>query len=154
MKKTTFKTFLPLLAIALAGVALATSCEKNNSDVTEIGDVSDIVFTPCDENLENKTADIVNPDSIVVNAIDGIVYVEHHNFGVTCGVDTVYVSVSSSRNNDTIVVMENPYPTNPNINCVCFVSNCFQIRNIKSGTYVLVIKENPIDVIYSQSITI
>ena len=32
MEKTIFKTFLPLLAAALAGLALATSCEKEKNE--------------------------------------------------------------------------------------------------------------------------
>ena len=154
MKKILLYKVLLLVAVALVGVLFATSCEKNNSNITKIGDVSGIDFTPCDEYLQDKEAGVVNHDSLVVNVINGIVYIEHHNFSVTCGVDTVYVSVSSSINNDTIIVRETPYPENYNSNCACLISNCFQIRNIKSGTYVLVIKDSPIDVINSQSITL
>ena len=151
MKSALFKIVLSMTIILVSGLFIE-GCEKNKPD--NIGVVTDVDFTPCGENNVEKIYEKNRFDSVIVNVSNGIVNVEHYNFPVTCGVDTVYVSVTNSRNSDTIVVLETPYPSNYNSNCVCCISNCFQIRDIKHGEYVLVLKKNTIDVIYCQPITI
>ena len=152
MKSALFKIVLSMTIILFSGLFIE-GCEKNKPD--NIGVVTDVDFTPCGGNNVEKIYEKNRFDSVIVNVSNGIVNVEHYNFPVTCGVDTVNVSVTKYRNSDTIVVMENPYPIiYDGGNCICIISNCFQIRDIKRGNYVLVLKVNPDDVVYCQSITI
>ena len=80
MKKLISKTVLPLLAVFLLAVALATSCEKDKNENALT--VSGVSFTPChgegDKSFEN-------PDSVAVTISDKTVYVTHYNLDVNCG---------------------------------------------------------------------
>ena len=152
MKSVFLKIVLSIITI-LVSIIFIEGCEKNKPD--KIGVVTDVLFTPCEENNVEYNYEKNSYDSVIVNVSNGIVSVQHYNFPVTCGVDTVNVTVTKYRNSDTIVVMENPYPIiYDGGNCICIISNCFQIRDIKRGNYVLVLKVNPDDVVYCQSITI
>ena len=127
MKKSIFKTVLPLLAVALAGVVFATSCkkDKNENKANELT-VSDISFTPCHHGSEDKG--FYNPDSVAVSYSNGIVYVTHYNLGVNCGWQDIEVRCHQSH--DTIFVEEIEV-TPVQADCMCETNNSFSINNVK-----------------------
>ena len=144
MKKSIFKTVLPLLAVALMGVVFATSCKKDkenakpgNSNVSEIsftGDVSEISFTPCHDGADKGIGD---PDSVVVNYSNGTVTVEHYNLTVSC--DFTQVGTKVTQSNDTLRVLE--FGNGGYANCICSTDHIFQINNIK-GRWTIVLENS------------
>jgi hypothetical protein len=133
MKKLIFKTVLPLLAVVLLAVALATSCEKDKNENALT--VSGVSFTAChgegDKSYEN-------PDSVAVTISDKTVYVTHYNLDVNCGWQDIDVQCRLS--NDSVYVRE--YEITPvQANCSCETNNSFQINGLSGGrTYTLVIE--------------
>jgi hypothetical protein len=69
MKKLIFKTVLPLLAVVLLAVALATSCEKDKNENALT--VSGVSFTPCHGEGDKGP---YNPDSVAVTVSNKTVY--------------------------------------------------------------------------------
>ena len=128
MKKIFFKTFLPLVAVILVGVAVI-SCEKEKGSATVY--VSDITYTHCKGNAE-KTLD---NDSVVVGYSNGVVSIAHYNLDVPC--DFTHVSVMKLINGDTIRISE--ASDGGYVDCVCHIDNFFRINNVK-GIKTLVIE--------------
>ena len=133
MKKLIFKTVLPLLAVALLAVALATSCKKDKNENALT--VSDISFTPCHGEGDKGP---YNPDSVAVTVSNKMVYVTHYNLDVNCGWQDIDVQCRLS--NDSVYVRE--YEITPvQANCSCETNNSFQINGLSGGrTYTLVIE--------------
>ena len=127
MKKSIFKTVLPLLAVALLGVVFATSCkkDKNENKANELT-VSDISFTPCNHGSYDKGP--YNPDSVAVSYSNGTVYVTHYNLWVNCGWQDIEVRCRQSH--DTIFVKEIEV-TPVQADCECETNNSFSINNVK-----------------------
>ena len=126
MKKSIFKTVLPLLAVALVGVVFATSCKKDkNEDKANELTVSDITFTPCHGSDEKGP---YNPDSVAVSYSNGTVYVTHYNLWVNCGWEDIEVRCRQSH--DTIFVKEIEV-TPVQADCECETDNSFSINNVK-----------------------
>ena len=128
MKKSIFKTVLPLLAVALVGVVFATSCkkDKNENKANELT-VSDISFTPCNHH-GSEDKGFYNPDSVAVSYSNGTVYVTHYNLGVNCGWQDIEVQCRQSH--DTIFVEEIEV-TPVQADCECETDNSFSINNVK-----------------------
>ena len=133
MKKLIFKTVLPLLAVVLLAVALATSCKKDKSENALA--VTGVSFTPC-HGGDEKSFD--NPDSVAVTVSNKTVYVTHYNLDVNCGWQDIDVQCRLS--NDSVYVRE--YEITPvQANCSCETNNSFQINGLSGGrTYTLVIE--------------
>jgi len=128
MKKSIFKTVLPLLAVALVGVVFATSCkkDKNENKANELT-VSDISFTPCNHH-GSEDKGFYNLDSVAVSYSNGTVYVTHYNLGVNCGWQDIEVQCRQSH--DTIFVKEIEV-TPVQADCMCETNNSFSINNVK-----------------------
>lgn len=135
MKKSIFKTGLPLLAVALVGVVFATSCKKDKENAKPgSGDVSEISFTPCHDGADKGIGDT---DSVVVNYSNGTVTVEHYNLTVCC--DFTQVGTRVTQSNDTLRVLE--FGNGGYANCICSTDHIFQINNIK-GRWTLVLENS------------
>ena len=132
---------VPIMAMTIllmAGTFLITTCEENDvnpKDTTNVGtmNISNIQYTDCLSYLPSN-------DSIIVRKEGESLKIEHHNFAIPCKFDSIVVSYAFYG--DTLAVTEMPDPYY-NVNCVCVISNSFQINNIPHGQYVLVIGNYP-----------
>ncbi|MBR4198203.1 MAG: hypothetical protein IKQ94_05450 [Bacteroidales bacterium] len=141
MKKTYFSKALLLVAVALIGVALTTSCKKENStnvresnnvlNSNNIDTIHDVSFTEC---IHHSSKGFYNQDTVIVNCSNGIINIQHYNLEVNCAFDTVVVT--SSIIGDTIKIVEKGIPED-GANCQCDINTSFQIKNVKTGTYYL-----------------
>ncbi len=104
-------------------------------DTTNVGamNISNIQYTDCLSYLPSN-------DSIIVRKEGESLKIEHHNFAIPCKFDSIVVSYAFYG--DTLAVTEMPDPYY-GVNCVCVISNSFQINNIPHGQYVLVIGNYP-----------
>ena len=136
--KQLFK-IMPMVATAVllaAEIILLAGCEKEKEKTkTNVGEmsISDIQYTDCLSYLPSS-------DSIIVRKEGESLKIEHHNFAIPCKFDSIVVSYAFYG--DTLAVTEMPDPYY-NVNCVCVISNSFQINNIPHGQYMLVIGNYP-----------
>lgn len=128
-------TKLPFL---LAAMTLAmTACEKTNTTVEPNFAVSNIEFSDCLQHQDSRGAKgMYNPDSISINYHNGTVYITHYNLTVNCGFKRVYVDIDVYS--DTIRILESGYPVNAD--CMCDIDNSFEINNVPSGLYTVIIE--------------
>ena len=141
MKKTFISKALLLVAVALVGVAIATSCKKEKSTNVykpdsslinnNIDTIHDVSFSEC---IHHSSKGIYNQDTVIVNCSNGIINIQHYNLEVNCAFDTVVVT--SSIIGDTIKIVEKGIPED-GANCQCDINTSFQIKNVKTGTYHL-----------------
>ena len=141
MKNTYFSKALLLVAVALIGVAIATSCKKEKSTNVHrpdsslinnnIDTIHDVSFSEC---IHHSSKGIYNQDTVIVNCSNGIINVQHYNLEVNCAFDTVVVT--SSIIGDTIKIVEKGIPED-GANCQCDINTSYQITNVKTGTYHL-----------------
>ena len=143
MKKTLSSKALLLLAVALVGVAIASSCKKSAEEmpVSEIPDLTDepLVFniskTNCKSHSKNNDK-IHNPDTVYVTFNNNVINVEHRNMEVNCGFDTLIVNAVLVG--DTIMVTEKATPNNAN--CYCDINTNYQIEanNLKTVHFIII----------------
>lgn len=147
MKKTLLKIVLPLLAVA--SILLIIGCKKDNNSEKNEGrfHAYSVSFSDCYPETKNTKG----RDSIIVNCVDKSIFVEHHNYTLPCGFDTILVSYAFF--DDTLAVYEIPDPLLDN-NCACEISLSYRLNNIPHGTYVLVLGNYPRYKRYVQTINI
>ena len=143
MKKTLSSKALLLLAVALVGVAIASSCKKSTEEmpVSKIPDLTDepLVFniskTNCKSHSKNNDK-IHNPDTVFVTFNNNVINVEHRNMEVNCGFDTLIVNAVLVG--DTIMVTEKATPNNAN--CYCDINANYQIgaNNLKTVHFIII----------------
>ena len=129
MKKAILK--VTALAIAVMGSISIMSCDKE--EINEDAYVSNMVKSDC---LGMPKSSETSEDSIVFNYENHTLFVEHHNHIINCGHDSISVSVNVA--NDTIWIKELDF--GEEANCICNVTNSYQINNLEKGRYVVVVR--------------
>ena len=129
MKKAILK--VTALAIAVMGSISIMSCDKE--EINEDAYVSNMVKSDC---LGMPKSSETSEDSIVFNYENHTLFVEHHNHIINCGHDSISVSVNVA--NDTIWIKELDF--GEEANCICNISNYYQINNLEKGRYVVIIR--------------
>lgn len=150
MNKTNLKIFLPLVAVI--SIVFFSGCKKDsNSSGIEGKDGKYYAYSVSFSDCYSGKNDTKGHDSILVNCVDKSIFVEHHNYSLPCGFDTILVSYAFF--NDTLAVYEIPDPLLNN-NCACEISLTYCLNNIPHGTYVLVLGYYPRYKRYVRTITI
>lgn len=129
------KILLSLLMVAM--VLSLAACKKTDKTLKPNFTVSNIEFTDCRHHHASRGAKgMYNPDSISINYHNGTVYITHYNLAVNCGFKRVYVDIDVYS--DTIRILESGYPVNAD--CICDIDNSFEINNVPSGLYTVIIE--------------
>lgn len=127
---------LPSLLMG-AMVLSMTACEKTNKILESNFAVSNIESSDCLQHHASRgVKGRYNPDSISINYHNGTVYVTHYNLMVNCGFEKVNVDIDVDS--DTIRILESGYPVNAD--CMCDIDNSFEIKNVPSGLYTVIIE--------------
>lgn len=134
-KKRSFKTILLFLFAALT--LSMTACKKTDTIAEDSFAVSNIVFSDClQHHSSGEIKGLHNPDSISIDYHNGTIYVTHYNLIVNCGFENVNVNIDVAS--DTITILENGSPESAD--CMCEIDNSFEIKNVPSGSYTVIIK--------------
>ncbi len=145
MKKNGLIKVLPLVAVALVGVAIATSCKKDKDEMT----VSNIHYSKCLLHDDTQQKGFKNLDSISLCYNNGTLLITHYNLMVNCAFERINVSFVAQNN--IITIYERDLCTTY-ADCECEINNSFEINNIKQGTYTFVF-DNWYNGPYSQTFT-
>lgn len=126
-----------LLSLLMGAMVLSlAACEKTNITLKPNFTVSNIEFSDCMQHYASRGAKgMYNPDSISINYHNGTVYVTHYNLMVNCGFKKINVDIDVDS--DTIRILESGYPQNAN--CMRDIDNSFEINNVPSGLYTVII---------------
>lgn len=81
-----------------------------------------------------------NEESATVSYSDGIAHITHYYLAISCGNANADngVVVRIHRDGATIHIYETDNPDLPQTDCLCMVTNEFDIHNLESGTYTFV----------------
>ncbi len=120
-----------------AMVLSMTACEKTNKTLEPNFAVSNIEFSDCLQHHDSRgVKGRYNTDSVSINYHNVYKRQTHYNLIVNCGFERVDVDINVSS--DTIRILESGYPENAD--CMCDIDNSFEIKNVPSGLYTVIIE--------------
>ena len=139
MRKISLKTIaLFTIVVAMVGVVV-TSCKDDNDADNKSVKVSNVYNSGCMGSAYSpaqNSKDGESEESFNVYNDGKTVFISHNNRVVFCGYDSISVSINVA--NDTIWVKE--IEMGGVTNCMCLANTSYQINNLPSGQYTLLIR--------------
>lgn len=139
MRKLNLKTkILFTFVVAMVGVAVISCKDDNDADDKSVK-VSNVYNSGCMGSAyspDQNSKDGESEDSFNVYNDGKTVFISHNNRVVFCGYDSISVSINVA--NDTIWVKE--IEMGGVTNCMCLANTSYQINNLPSGQYTLLIR--------------
>ena len=125
-----------ILAAATIIIAMLWACEKDNPEIPYISNVN---VSGCHTNTDKLAAKDMSTDSIVVSwsGDNEPMQVAHYNMTLDCGEPNITTTVEMAGN---IVSVVEHVGEQGLTNCICLYDNSFQINNLPSRPFTLVIK--------------
>lgn len=139
MRKLNLKTkILFTFVVAMVGVAVISCKDDNDADNKSVK-VSNVYNSGCMGSAYSpaqNSKDGESEESFNVYNDGKTVFISHNNRVVFCGYDSISVSINVA--NDTIWVKE--IEMGGVTNCMCLANTSYQINNLPSGQYTLLIR--------------
>ena len=139
MRKLNLKTkILFTIVVAMVGVAVISCKDDNDLDDKSVK-ISNVYNSGCMGSAYSpaqNSKDGESEESFNVYNDGKTVFVSHNNRVVFCGYDSISVSINVA--NDTIWVKE--IEMGGVTNCMCLANTSYQINNLPSGQYTLLIR--------------
>ncbi len=139
MRKLNLKTkILFTFVVAMVGVAVISCKDDNDLDDKSVK-ISNVYNSGCMGSAyspDQNSKDGESEDSFNVYNDGKTVFISHNNRVVFCGYDSISVSINVA--NDTIWVKE--IEMGGVTNCMCLANTSYQINNLPSGEYTLLIR--------------
>ena len=139
MRKLNLKTqILFTFVVAMVGVAVISCKDDNDADNKSVK-VSNVYNSGCMGSAYSpaqNSKDGESEESFNVYNDGKTVFISHNNRVVFCGYDIIIVSINVA--NDTIWVKE--IEMGGVTNCMCLANTSYQINNLPSGEYTLLIR--------------
>lgn len=139
MRKLNLKTkVLFTFVVAMVGVAVISCKDDNDADNKSVK-VSNVYNSGCMGSAYSpaqNSKDGESEESFNVYNDGKTVFISHNNRVVFCGYDSISVSINVA--NDTIWVKE--IEMGGVTNCMCLANTSYQINNLPSGEYTLLIR--------------
>lgn len=139
MRKLNLKTkILFTFVVTMVGVAVISCKDDNDADNKSVK-VSNVYNSGCMGSAYSpaqNSKDGESEESFNVYNDGKTVFVSHNNRVVFCGYDSISVSINVA--NDTIWVKE--IEMGGVTNCMCLANTSYQINNLPSGQYTLLIR--------------
>ena len=139
MRKLNLKTkILFTFVVAMVGVAVISCKDDNDADNKSVK-VSNVYNSGCMGSAyspSQNSKDGESEESFNVYNDGKTVFISHNNRVVFCGYDSISVSINVA--NDTIWVKE--IEMGGVTNCMCLANTSYQINNLPSGQYTLLIR--------------
>lgn len=126
------------IVVAMVGVAVISCKDDNDADDKSVK-VSNVYNSGCMGSAyspDQNSKDGESEDSFNVYNDGKTVFISHNNRVVFCGYDSISVSINVA--NDTIWVKE--IEMGGVTNCMCLANTSYQINNLPSGQYTLLIR--------------
>lgn len=123
MKTPTLNLKLYTLFVCVIFSVAFMACEKEKKKV-----VSEITQTDCKEVVKSFNEDLL------IECIDGYLYINHNNALVSCGSD-IEITMTEANNMITIIEKEN----SSFADCICPIDISYKIGFFDEGKYMLVI---------------
>jgi hypothetical protein len=126
------------IVVAMVGVAVI-SCKDDNDVDNKSVKVSNVYNSGCMGSAYSpaqNSKDGESEESFNVYNDGKTVFISHNNRVVFCGYDSISVSINVA--NDTIWVKE--IEMGGVTNCMCLANTSYQINNLPSGEYTLLIR--------------
>ena len=139
MRKLNLKTkILFTFVVTMVGVAVISCKDDNDADNKSVK-VSNVYNSGCMGSAYSpaqNSKDGESEESFNVYNDGKTVFISHNNRVVFCGYDSISVDINVA--NDTIWVKE--IEMGGITNCMCLANTSYQINNLPSGQYTLLIK--------------
>ena len=139
MRKLNLKNkVLFIIVVAMVGVAVISCKDDNDLDDKSVK-ISNVYNSGCMGSAYSpaqNSKDGESEDSFNVYNDGKTVFISHNNRVVFCGYDSISVSINVA--NDTIWVKE--IEMGGVTNCMCLANTSYQINNLPSGQYTLLIR--------------
>lgn len=139
MRKLNLKNkVLFTIVVAMVGVAVISCKDDNDLDDKSVK-ISNVYNSGCMGSAyspDQNSKDGESEDSFNVYNDGKTVFISHNNRVVFCGYDSISVSINVA--NDTIWVKE--IEMGGVTNCMCLANTSYQINNLPSGEYTLLIR--------------
>lgn len=139
MRRLNLKTqILFTFVVAMVGVAVISCKDDNDADNKSVK-VSNVYNSGCMGSAYSpaqNSKDGESEESFNVYNDGKTVFISHNNRVVFCGYDSISVSINVA--NDTIWVKE--IEMGGVTNCMCLANTSYQINNLPSGEYTLLIR--------------
>lgn len=138
MRKISLKSVALFAIVATTGV-VAVSCKDETETDNNSVKVSNVYDSGCMESAYSpaqNAKDGESEESFNVYNDGKTVFVSHNNREVFCGYDSISINVNVA--NDTIWVKE--IEVGEVTNCMCLANTSYQINNLPSGQYTLLIR--------------
>lgn len=138
MRKLNLKTKI-LFTFVVAMVGPIISCKDDNDLDDKSVKISNVYNSGCMGSAyspDQNSKDGESEDSFNVYNDGKTVFISHNNRVVFCGYDSISVSINVA--NDTIWVKE--IEMGGVTNCMCLANTSYQINNLPSGEYTLLIR--------------
>lgn len=139
MRKLNLKNkVLFTIVVAMVGVAVISCKDDYNADNKSVK-VSNVYNSGCMGSAyspDQNSKDGESEDSFNVYNDGKTVFISHNNRVVFCGYDSISISINVA--NDTIWVKE--IEMGGVTNCMCLANTSYQINNLPSGEYTLLIR--------------
>lgn len=133
------RIIITLITLAIAEAVLLSSCSKetimNGIEGTYLDNIS---TTDCVYHTDTLAANDMNTDSITV-VYNDILTVTHSNMPLDCEMEK-HIVTTMQVDGDTITVTEDVGEQGL-VNCICLYNNSFDIANLPSHPFTLIIKE-------------
>ena len=126
---------LLLSALLLTAAGCSKSMDMNLADPN----ITNATTSDCLMHTDLLAAKDMAHDSIAVTLANGTLSVTHYNMMLDCGSGENIVTTLETVG-DTIMVTED-VGEQGQVDCLCLYNNSFQIVDLPTGTYTLVIKE-------------
>ena len=126
------------IVVAMVGIAVISCKDDNDADNKSVK-VSNVYNSGCMGSAyspDQNSKDGESEDSFNVYNDGKTVFISHNNRVVFCGYDSISVSINVA--NDTIWVKE--IEMGGVTNCMCLANTSYQINNLPSGQYTLLIR--------------
>lgn len=126
------------IVVAMVGVAVISCKDDNDLDDKSVK-ISNVYNSGCMGSAYSpgqNSKDGESEDSFNVYNDGKTVFISHNNRVVFCGYDSISVSINVA--NDTIWVKE--IEMGGVTNCMCLANTSYQINNLPSGEYTLLIR--------------
>ena len=126
------------IVVAMVGVAVISCKDDNDADNKSVK-VSNVYNSGCMGSAYSpaqNSKDGESEESFNVYNDGKTVFISHNNRVVFCGYDSISVSINVA--NDTIWVKE--IEMGGVTNCMCLANTSYQINNLPSGQYTLLIR--------------
>ena len=121
-----------LFLIAVFGVLLFASCEKDENKLT----VTNLEYTDCLDRVKNLKTTITYSNEVVT--------VKHEFLPANCNFEGVLVTPTIDDKNNVIEIDVDPIVVHASLDCECLINVSYTFENFhkRNADYTIIIREN------------